>query len=99
VRSLLFLTEKQDDTVEARHHANGSIQQNWRSSGSTASPTVCAELVLLLAAMDAEEGQDIAVSDVPNAFIQKEVSERDEEGNRMIMKIHGALVDVLVVWI
>jgi len=53
MHSLLFLTEKQDGAVEARHCADGSIQQNCVSSESMASLTVCAELVLLSAAIDA----------------------------------------------
>jgi len=95
MRSLLFLIEKRDGTIKARHCADGSVQRNWISSESTASPTVYTESVLLSAVIDAKEGRDVAVSDVPNAFIQTEVSERDEQGNRMIMKIRGVLVDIL----
>jgi len=56
---------------------------------------VHAQSVLLTGAIDAEERRDVAVSDVPNAFIQTECQERDDDGNRMIMKIRGVLVDVL----
>ena len=95
MQSLLFLVEKRDGTIKARHCANGSVQRNWISSEDTASPTVYTESVLLSAVIDAEERRDVAVSDVPNAFIQTEVDERDEDGNRMIMKIRGVLVDIL----
>jgi len=95
MQSLLFLIEKRDGTRKARHCANGSVQQNWISSEDTASPTVHVQLVLLTGAIDAEERRDVAVSDVPNAFIQTECQERDDDGNRMIMKIRGVLVDIL----
>ena len=95
MQSLLFLVEKHDGTMKARHCANGSVQRNWISSEDTASPTVHTQSVLLTGAIDAEERRDVAVSDVPNAFIQTECQERDDDGNRMIMKIRGVLVDVL----
>ena len=96
MQSLLFLIEKRDGSKKARHCANGSVQRNWISSESTASPTVHTESVLLSAVIDAEERRDVAVSDVPNAFIQTEVpDQRDDDGHRMIMKIRGALVDIL----
>ena len=94
MQSLLFLVEKCNGTIKARHCTNGSIQWDWMSNESTASLTVCTELVPLLAAIDAEEWHDIAVSNVPNAFIQTEVNETDDDGNCMIMKICGALTDV-----
>ena len=95
MQSLLFLVEKRDGTIKARHCANGSVQRNWISSENTASPTVYTESVLLSAVIDAEERRDVAVSDVPNAFIQTKVNDRDEDGSRMVMKIRGVLVDIL----
>ena len=59
------------------------------------SPTVSAESTLLTAVMEAHEGRDVATCDIPNAFIQTEVEEVDSDGNRTIMKIWGALVDIL----
>ena len=95
MQSLLFLVEKRDGAIKARHCANGSVQRAWISSESTASPTVLTDSVLLSAVIDAAEDRDVAVSDVPNAFIQTHVDERDDDGNRMIMKIRGVLVDIL----
>ena len=45
--------------------------------------------------IDAKERQDVATCDVPNTFIQTEVEERDSDGNRPIVKITGACVDIL----
>ena len=39
-----------------------------------ASPTIFTELVLLSTVTDAEDEHDVAVIDVPNAFVQTEVS-------------------------
>ena len=59
MESLLFLVEKRDGTIKARHCANGSIQRGWISSESAASPTVYTKSVLLSAVIDAEEGRDV----------------------------------------
>ena len=62
----------------------------------TASPTVMTESVMLTAVIDAEEGRDVATFDIPNAFIQTGVDERDAQGDRIIMKIKGEMIDMLV---
>jgi len=95
LESLIFLTEKRDGTVKARHCANGSTQREWMSREEVSSPTVSTESTMLTAVIEAEEERDVATCDIPNAFIQTEVQERDECGNRTIMKIRGVLVDIL----
>ena len=95
LESLIFLTEKKDGTVKARHCANGSTQRDYMSREDVSSPTVSTESTLLTAVIDAEERRDVATCDIPNAFIQTEVEERDEDGHRTIMKIRGILVDIL----
>ena len=59
------------------------------------SPTVSTESTLLTAVIEAAEGRDVATCDIPNAFIQTDVEKVDKDGNRTIMKIRGALVDIL----
>ena len=61
-----------------------------------ASPTVMTESVLLTAAIEAHENRDAATWDIPNAFIQTSVDEIDKDGDRIIMKIRGAMVDILL---
>jgi hypothetical protein len=46
--------------------------------------------------IEAAEERDVATCDILNAFIQTEVQEMDKDGNRIIMKICGVLVDLLV---
>ena len=59
------------------------------------SPTVSTESTLLTAATEVHKGRDVTTCNIPNAFIQTEVKEVDSDGNRTIMKIRGALVDIL----
>ena len=95
LESLIFLTEKRDSTIKARHCANGSTQRQYMNREDVTSPTVSTESTMLTAVIDAMEHRDVATCDIPNAFVQTEVEERDGDGNRLIMKIRGACVDIL----
>ena len=43
--------------------------------------TVSMEGTLLTAVIEAQEGQDVATCDIPNAFVQTHVEEKDKDGN------------------
>jgi hypothetical protein len=45
--------------------------------------------------IEAEEVLNVATCDIPNAFIQTQVEEKDKDESRTIMKIRGKLIDVL----
>ena len=96
LESLMFLVEKKSGKIKSRHCANGSKQREWINSDEAASPTVMTESVMLTATIEAEEKRDVATFDIPNAFIQTHVDERDSQGDRIIMKIKGAMIDMLV---
>ena len=59
------------------------------------SPTISMEGTLLTGVIEAQEGQDITTCDIPNAFVQTHVEEKDKDGNQTIMKITGVCVDIL----
>ena len=50
---------------------------------------------MLTCVIDAQEGRDVAVFVIPNAFVQTVVSEEDAD-HRVIVRIGGPLVDILV---
>ena len=93
--SLHFLTEKGDKMVKSKHCANGSTQCIYMEHDEVLSPTVSTERTLLSAVIEAQEGKDITTCDIPNAFIQTHVDEKDKDGNQTIMKIRGVCVDML----
>ena len=64
---------------------------NWMGKDDTASPTVMLQSVFLTCGIEAHEGRDVAIVDIPNAFIQTEHS-----GEMVIMKIKGELAEILV---
>ena len=51
----------------------------------------------MTATVDAKEERDVMSTDLPNAFIQAEVpKDKKKKSERIIMKITGKLVDVLI---
>ena len=77
---------------------NGKPTREWLSREDNLSPTASTEGVFLTAVVDAKEERDIMSSDIPNTFIQTEMPKVNvEQGDeRIIMKITGKLVDVLI---
>jgi hypothetical protein len=70
LESHMFLKEKRDGSLKGRTVAGGNKQRDYISKEDASSPTVATEAVLLSCIIDAKEGRDVAVIDIPNAFIQ-----------------------------
>jgi hypothetical protein len=56
-------------------------------------PTITTEAILLSCIIDAKEKRDVAIINIPNAFIQMRV---EDEEDMAIIKIRGVLMDILV---
>ena len=95
MESLIFLTEKRDGTIKARTCANGSTQRVCCDKEDSASPTASVESIMLTSLIEAVESRDVATVDIPNAFIQTVVG-RDKDGDRIVVKVRGKLVDMLM---
>ena len=93
LESHMFLKEKRDGKIKARTVAGGNKQRDYISKEDASSPTVSTESVLLSCIIDAEEERDVAVIDIPNAFVQTRV---EDEKDMAFIKIRGVLVDILV---
>jgi hypothetical protein len=89
----MFLKEKRDGSLKGRTVAGGNKQRDYISKEDASSPTIATEAVLLSCIINAEEGRDVTVIDIPNAFIQTQV---EDKGDMAIIKIRGVLVDILV---
>ena len=94
--ALMFLTEKRDPTIKRRMVYNGKPTREWLSREDSASPTAALESIMLTAVIEAHEGRDVMTVDIPNAFIQTEMPEREEGEERVIVKITGVLVKMMV---
>ena len=93
LESHMFLKEKRTGKIKGRTVAGGNKQRDYISKEDASSPTVATESVLLSCIIDAQEGRDVAVVDIPNAFIQTRI---EQEKDMAIIKIRGVLVDILV---
>jgi hypothetical protein len=96
MQSLLFLTEKRDGRVKGRLVYNGKPTREWVSKDDAASPTASLEGILLTSILDVKENRDVMSADIPNAFIQANLPDMQDGDERVVMKITGVLVDLLV---
>jgi hypothetical protein len=95
LESHIFVEEKRDGTIKARKVIGGNKQRDYITKQDVSSPTVTAEAVMLTCVIDAQENRDVAVVDIPNAFVQTVVSDEDAE-HRVMVHIRGPLEDILV---
>ena len=90
--SLLFITEKRDDTIKARLVGDGSKQRTYdgynKSKGS--SPTRAMDSFFLTGVIDARERRAVAMLDIENAFLH---AENDE---KVLMLLRGRLAELMV---
>jgi hypothetical protein len=93
LESHMFLKQKRTGAIKGRTVAGGNKQRDFISKEEASSPTVATKSVLLTYIIDAEERQDVAVVDIPNAFIQTRI---EDEKDMAIIKIRGILVDMLL---
>jgi hypothetical protein len=95
-QALMFLGEKRDRTIKGRRVYNGKSTREWLSREDSASPTAALESIMLTAVIDAHEERDVMTCNIPNAFIQALMPEVKDGDERVMMKITGVLVDLLV---
>jgi hypothetical protein len=93
LESHMFLKQKWDGKIKGRTVAGGNKQREYISKEDASSPTFATESVVLACIIEAEEERDVAVVDIPNAFIQTRV---ENEKDMAFIKIRGILVDILV---
>ena len=96
MRSLIFLVEKRDGTIKGRLCVDGSTQRTWINKEEAGSPTVLLESLFLTSTIDAKERREVAIVDIPNAFILTENQKLDERHEMDVMKIQGRLALLLV---
>ena len=93
IESHLFLKEKRDASIKGRMVAGGNKQRGYIDKEEAASPTASLESVLLTATIDAQEQRDVAIVDVPNAFVQTRL---EDDNDKAIMRMRGPLASLMV---
>ena len=71
----MFLTEKCDGSIKASACADGQKQQEYTEKTEMASPTAMMESIFITTEIDAKEQWDVAIMDLPGAFIHVENDE------------------------
>ena len=88
---LMYLTEKRNGDIKGRGCVDGRKQRVYMTKEKTSSPTVTTEAIMLTAGIDAKERRDMAMSDMPGAFLQA-----DMEGPDVYVKLAGEIAELLV---
>jgi hypothetical protein len=71
----MFLKRKRCGKIKGRGCADGRKQRAWTAKEEATSPTISTEAVFLTAVVDALENRDVAIVDVPGAFMQADMDE------------------------
>ena len=90
MESHLFLEEKRDGEVKGRMVSGGNKQREHVDKTSVISPTASTESIMITAVIDSKEDRDVAIVDIPNAFVQTEVD------SVITMRIRGKLEELLI---
>ena len=72
--------------------AGGNKQRGTINKEDAASPTAVLESILLTATIDAKEGRDVAIIDIPNAFVQTRI---EDDNDIVIMRLRGKLAKLM----
>jgi hypothetical protein len=87
---LMFLKRKRSGKIKGRGCADGRKQRAWTDKEESTSPTISTEAVFLTAVIDALENRDVAIVDVPGAFMQADMDEL------VHVRFTGTMVDQLL---
>ena len=90
LESLMFLKEKRDGKIKGRTCADGRKQRETSEKQDVTSPTVALESVMLTSTVDAYEERDVAVADIPGAFLTADMDEL------VRMCLRGRLAELMV---
>jgi hypothetical protein len=93
LESHIFVERKQDGVLKARQVTGGNKQRGYIMKEDVRSLTVSSVAVMLTCVVDANENREVAIVDIPNAFVQTVV--KDEKDGAFI-RIRGPLVNILL---
>ena len=85
----MYLTEKRDGRIKGHGCADGRSQRAYTDKDAASSPTVAIEAIMLSCIIDAKEKRDVAMVDIPGAFMQADMDEL------VHVKIEGTMAELL----
>jgi hypothetical protein len=87
---LMFMKRKRCGRLKGRGCADGRKQRKFTAREDAALPTVSTEAIFLTAVIDAFEKRDVAIIDLPGAFMQADMDEQ------VHVRFVGTIVDLLL---
>jgi len=88
----MFLVQKNCGRIKERTCAN-CTQRQFITKDKATSQTVSHEATTITGVIETKQQYDIMKADISNAFVQTYI---DQSGEKIIVKIRGELVDILV---
>jgi hypothetical protein len=79
LEAFIFLTKKRSGEIKARKVLGGNMQQNYISKEVAGSPAVSTEAVMIIVVTDSNEKRVVTTVDLPNAFVQMVIKDKDAE--------------------
>ena len=86
----MFLKESRDGSIKARGCADGRSTREYMTKSETNSPMVLLEAMLLSCMIDAKKGRNLAVTNIPGAFLHANM-EQDVH-----MMLEGTIAKLIV---
>ena len=86
----MFLKEKRDRSIKGRVVADGRKPQEKIDPKDATSPTVSTEAVMLTASIDAIDGRDGALVDLPGAYLSADMD------NEVHVVFRGTLAEMMM---
>ena len=93
LESHMFLKQKRDQSIRGRMAAGGNKQRGHIDKTDANSPTAALESVLLTSTIDAKEGRDVAIIDIPNSFFTTRIEDKNDI---VTVRLRGKLAELMV---
>ena len=92
LRAINLIKEKRDGKIKGRCCSDGSSQRKYVPREEATSQTLAVESLIALVTIFAFEKRDVAVFDVPGAYLQADIP----DDKFVLLKFEGQFVDILV---
>ena len=93
LESHLFLKQKCDQKIKGRMVVGGNKQRDHIDKTDATSPTAALKSILLIETIDAKEGRDVAIVDIPNAFVTTRIENKYDIAT---IRLQGKLSKLMV---
>ena len=91
LNAINLIKEKRNGDIKGRTCANGKQQIRYIKKNETSSPTVALESLFMTLCIDAHENRDVAVFDVPGAYLNAYIP----DDNFLLIKFSDKFVDIM----